>query len=74
VDDSAIMKKQDAQKFLDRLPEEFDAEQLMNYLYLTDKLERAEQAIAEGRVFSHDEVVRFTNSMFRESTNFDPNH
>ena len=43
---------------LDRMPVETDAEQLIYTLYLKHKLERAEAAIAAGRLTPHAEVER----------------
>lgn len=52
------MKKQEVLSILDNLPEELDPEQLMHELYLKARLERAEAAIRQGEVVSHDEAVK----------------
>jgi|WetSurMetagenome_2_1015567.scaffolds.fasta_scaffold1168512_1 hypothetical protein len=52
------MKKQEMLELLDRFPEEIDPETLMYELYLQVKLERAEQAVAEGKVVDHQEVIQ----------------
>ncbi len=52
------MTKQDVIDILDRLPDPLDPEQLMYELYVREKLERSEEAIARGEVISHEELVR----------------
>ncbi len=51
------MKKQEVLEILDRLPDDIDPERFMDELYLRLKLDRAETAVAEGRVISQDEAV-----------------
>ena len=50
------MKKQEVIDLVNRFPDEVDAEQLIDQLYLRAKIDKAEQAISEGRVVSQDEV------------------
>lgn len=52
------MKKQDVIDLLDQFPDEVDTEELMYKLYLNSKLERAEQAVEEGDLLDHDEIVK----------------
>jgi hypothetical protein len=59
------MKKREIQELLDQMPDELDPEQLMHELYLKMKLDRAEEAVAEGRVVSHEEVIRQTEAWFQ---------
>ena len=50
------MKKQDVIDLVNRFPDEVDTEQLIDELYLRAKIDKAEQAISEGRVVSQNEV------------------
>lgn len=50
------MKKQEVIDLVNRFPDEVDTEQLIDELYLRAKIDKAEQAISEGRVVSQDEV------------------
>jgi hypothetical protein len=54
------VNKQELLDLLRDFPEEFDTDELMYRLYLTQKLSVAEQAAAAGEVISHEEVVRRT--------------
>jgi hypothetical protein len=58
------MKKQEMLEIIDRFPDEIDPDQFMNELYLRMKIERAEAAIAEGKVLSHEEVVKRSQEWF----------
>jgi hypothetical protein len=58
------MKKQEMLEIIDHFPDEIDPDQFMNELYLRMKIERAEVAIAEGKVLSHDEVVKRSQEWF----------
>ena len=51
------MKKHELLAMLERLPDEFEPERLIDELYVRAKIERAEEAIARGDVVSHQEVV-----------------
>ncbi len=59
------MKKQEVLSILEDLPEELDPEQLMHELYLKARLERAETAVRQGEVVSHDEVVKRSGQWFK---------
>ena len=50
--------KQEILQLLDVMPDDLDPEQLMYELYIKAKLNRAEEAIAQGEVLSQDEVVK----------------
>lgn len=53
------MKKQEVLEVLDQFPDEdLDNDRLMHELYLRIKIERAEAAVAAGRLVPHDEAVR----------------
>ena len=58
------MRKQEVLDILEHLPEQMDPEQLMHQLYLTAKLERAEAAVSNGDVLSHEEVVKRSREWF----------
>jgi predicted transcriptional regulator len=58
------MKKQEVIAILDHLSDPLDPEQLMYELYVREKIERSEEAIARGEVVSHEEVVRQTQEWF----------
>ena len=58
------MKKQEVLDMLDRLPDQFDPEQLMGDVYLKAKLERAEAAVSAGKTVRHEEVVEQTQKWF----------
>ena len=51
------MNKHELLAMLERLPDEFEPERLIDELYVRAKIERAEEAIARGDVVSHEEVV-----------------
>ena len=53
-----IVKKQDVLDLVNQLPDEIDTEKLIDELYVRAKLEKAERAVADGRVLSQEEVVR----------------
>jgi hypothetical protein len=58
------MKKQEMLDIIDHFPDEIDPDEFMNELYLRVKIERAEAAVAEGKVFSHEEVVKRSQEWF----------
>ena len=58
------MKKHDVLDVLERLPEPIDPDQLMDELYVKMKIERAEEAVAEGRVVAHQAVVERSREGF----------
>ena len=58
------MRKQEVLDILEHLPEQMDPEQLMHQLYLKAKLERAEAAVSNGDVLSHEEVVKRSREWF----------
>jgi hypothetical protein len=47
-----------AQQILDRLPEDADWDQIMYELYVKQKIERSQAAVAAGRVVPHVDVRR----------------
>jgi len=60
-----ITKKQVLEIVKD-LPEEVDIDEIMHRLYLRKKLEAAEQDVREGKVVSHEEVVKETSNWFKK--------
>ena len=58
------MKKQEMLEIIDRFPDEIDPDEFMNELYLRVKIERAEAAVSEGKVLSHEEVVKRSQEWF----------
>ncbi|NJO03052.1 MAG: hypothetical protein HC880_16435 [Bacteroidia bacterium] len=53
------MTKTQVIETLDQLPEEFNLEELLDKLILIDKIQEAEKDIAEGRVYTLNEVRTF---------------
>ncbi len=60
-----ITKKQVLEIVKD-LPEEVDIDEIMHRLYLRQKLEAAEKDVHEGKVVSHEEVVKETFKWFKK--------
>ena len=56
------MKKADVLALLENLPDEFDTEELMYQLYVWEEIEEGERDLQEGRVISHEEVLRIVQS------------
>ncbi|MCO6457132.1 MAG: hypothetical protein J5I93_17690 [Pirellulaceae bacterium] len=56
------MKKHDVLELVQRFPDEIDAEQLIEELYVRAKVEAAERAIGEGRTCSQAEAKRQVES------------
>ena len=59
------MKKAEVLELLREMPEDIDPEELMYRLYLKVKLSTAEEAVRQGDVVSHAEVVRQTEEWLR---------
>jgi predicted transcriptional regulator len=58
--------KQQIFELIKDLPEEVDIEEIIYRLYLRQKLEVAEKDVREGRVISHEEVVKETSKWFKK--------
>ncbi len=58
--------KQQVLEIIKGLPEEVDIDEIMYRLYLRQKLETAEKDVREGKVISHEEVVRETSEWFKK--------
>ena len=58
--------KAEVLKLVDRMPDNFEIEELQYRLYLRQKLEAAEEDIRAGRTLTHEEVVRETARWFEE--------
>jgi predicted transcriptional regulator len=59
-----IIAKQQILELIKDLPEEVDIDEVMYRLYLRQKIEAAEKDVREGRLVSHEEVVRETSEWF----------
>ena len=60
-----IIAKQQVINMIEDLPERIDVDELMYRLYLREKLEAAEEDVREGRLISHEEVVKETTKWFK---------
>ncbi len=58
--------KQQILELIKDLPEEVDVDEVMYRLYLRQKLEAAENDVREGRLISHEEVVKETSNWFEK--------
>jgi len=58
--------KQQILELMKDLPEEVDIDEIIYRLYLRQKLEVAEKDVREGRVISHEEVVKETSKWFKK--------
>ena len=50
------MKKNQVIETLENFPDEFNLEEFVDKLFLMEKIEQAEEDIAQGRVYSLEEV------------------
>ena len=62
-----LSAKQEVLDLLASLPDECSYEEIRYRLYLHRKLRESEEAIAEGRVHTQDEVERMSKSWFTSS-------
>jgi len=58
--------KQQILELIKDLPEEVDVDEVMYRLYLRQKLEAAEKDVREGRLVSHEEVIKETSKWFEK--------
>ncbi len=58
--------KQQVFELIKDLPEEVEIDEIMYRLYIRQKLETAEKDVREGRIISHEEVVRETSKWFEK--------
>ena len=56
--------KQQIFELIKDLPEEVDIDEVIYRLYLRQKLEVAEKDIREGKLVSHEEVIKETSKWF----------
>jgi len=61
-----IIAKQEVLELIKELPDEVDVDEVIYRLYLRQKLESAEKDVREGRLVSHDEVVKETSKWFKK--------
>ena len=59
------MRKQDVLTLLEGFPEEFDADLLMERIYLRLKLDKAEEDIRNGNVISDEDFEKETQQWFK---------
>lgn len=57
-----MIAKQQVYDLIKDLPDELDIDEIMYRLYVRQKLETAEKDVREGRIISHEEVVRETSN------------
>ncbi len=60
-----IIAKRQVLDMIKDLPEQIDVDELIYRLYLRQKLEAAEKDVCEGRLVSHEEVVKETSKWFK---------
>ena len=58
--------KQEVIDLIKELPDEVDVDEIIYRLYLRQKLEGAGKDVSEGRLVSHDEVVKETSKWFKK--------
>lgn len=61
-----LITKQHALDLIEKLPETVDIEEIMYRLYLEQKIREGEDDVKNGRVTSHDEVMRETAEWFTQ--------
>ena len=59
------MKKREVLAIIDRFAEDINPEELIDELYLKAKLDRSEQAVADGMTIRHDEVIDRSRKWFK---------
>ena len=59
-----MLKKQQLKETIEKLPEEFLLEDLMDELILLDKIEKAESQSEKGEVLSEDELEKEMKKWF----------
>ncbi|GFP19806.1 hypothetical protein HKBW3S03_01310 [Candidatus Hakubella thermalkaliphila] len=60
-----IIAKRQVLDMIKDLPEQIEVDELIYRLYLRQKLEAAEKDVREGRLVSHEEVVKETSKWFK---------
>ena len=58
--------KQEVFELIKDLPEEVAIDEIMYRLYLRQKLESVEKDVRDGRLVSHEEVVKETSKWFEK--------
>jgi hypothetical protein len=61
-----MIAKRKVFELIEDLPDELDIDEIMYRLYIRQKLETAEKDVREGRIISHEEVVRETSKWFEK--------
>ena len=52
-----LLEKQKVIAYINEMPEQFSAEEMIERIFLLSKIERGLRDVEEGRVVPHDEVV-----------------
>ena len=58
------MQKEKIKQVIESFPEEIDMDDLMEKLFLLDKIELGEKQLAEGKGISHDDVKERLKTWF----------
>ena len=58
------MKKKQLVAAIERLPEEFSAEELIEQILLLEKIETSQKAVKQGDVFPHDDLPKHLAEWF----------
>ena len=59
------VRRDDVLQLVERMPEEFDAEELMYRIYVLERIEEGERAWRAGQVLSHEDMKREIQSWRR---------
>ena len=59
------MKKAEILQLVQDLPDEIDPEELMYRIYLMQKIQKGEEAIVQGDLLTHEEVVRISDEWLK---------
>ena len=59
--------KEEAKRLIDKLPDEVTWDEIMAELYFSQQVEQGMKDVAEGRVYSHDQVKKMV-TVWRKSS------
>ena len=59
--------KEEAKKLIDKLPDEVTWDDIMAELYFSQQVEQGMKDVAEGRVYSHDQVKKMVTEWRKSS-------
>ena len=60
-----MLKKRKILEQIEMLPDEFSIDELVERLILLDKVERGIKDAEEGKIISHDEMLKRVNAWFK---------